>query len=398
VKFPTGGDSPRGKILIRWNSEADGQSPDGRRDKKGPEMGFELFMISNLDYYFIRDTFNLARKGEGIVSPNPLVGAIVVKDGKVLGKGYHKGRRKPHAEVCAIEDAGSKVRGGTLYISLEPCCHYGETPPCTDLIISSGIKRVVAPIEDPNPLVNGKGFEVLRSNKVEVTTGVLKEEACQLNSFYLKYIKEKIPYVVLKAALTLDGRIGDPRREIYEITSRESREEVHRWRNRVDAILVGVETVITDDPELTIRLVRASHEPYKIVIDPNLRTPKDAKIFDGKGNVIIVAQKEEGNNRYPDADVWTFQQKKGIIPVKEILKRAGEFGITSILIEGGSRTYTNFVTEGVVDKYLLFYSPSIIGDGLPFLSCAVRRKFLNTHIKTFGDDILVEANNSCLQG
>lgn len=359
---------------------------------RSPEVGF-IFMMGNIDKYFIRETFKLARKGEGIVSPNPLVGALVVKDGKILGKGYHKGRGKPHAEFEAIEVSGREANNGTLYVSLEPCCHYGVTPPCTEFIISSGIRKVVAPIRDPNPLINGKGFKILRKSGIEVVTGILKEEACEQNAFYLKYIKEKVPYVILKAALTLDGKIADPKRDIYQITSRESLEEVHRFRNRVDAILVGVGTITTDNPGLTVRLVKASHEPYRIIIDPDLRTPGDAKIFDEGGDVIIVTKKAEGGEKYPGAIVWTIEEKDGLIPVEDILTKAGEFGIASILVEGGSHTFTNFINADLVDKYLLFYSSSFLGDGIPFLSSPLQRKQLETRVKSFGKDILIEAFN-----
>ena len=357
-----------------------------------PEVGF-CFMDTNIDCYFIIETFKLARRGEGIVSPNPLVGALVVKDGKIVGRGYHKGKGRPHAESEAILDAGDEAKGATLYISIEPCCHYGETPPCTDLIISSGISKVVAPIKDPNPLVNGKGFKILMDNGIEVVTGILEDRAREQNAFYLKYIRKRMPYVILKAALTLDGKIGDPKRGIYEITGRESLEEVHRFRNRVDAILVGIGTILSDNPSLTVRLVKATHEPYKIVIDPELHTPIDAKIFSERGDIIIATKKEKANKKYTNATIWTFKEKKGIIPVKEILKKAGEFGITSILLEGGSHTFTNFINAGVVDRYLLFYSTSFLGSGVPFLSSPLNRKQLETRVRSLGKDILIEAFN-----
>ena len=351
-------------------------------------------MLNKVDCYFIRKTFELANKGEGTVSPNPLVGVVIVKDGRTLGIGYHKGKGKPHAEVCAIEDAGKGIEGATLYVSLEPCCHYGDTPPCTDLIVRSGIKRVVAPIKDPNSLINGKGFEILRNNGIEITTGILKEEALELNQFYLKYIRTKIPYVILKAALTLDGRISAPERNIFKITSKESLIEVHRLRKKVDAILVGVGTVISDDPGLDVRLVKSNHEPYKIVIDPHLRTPKDARIFTGSRRVIMATLLKKSEEKYPASTIWTFKEKDGSIPVKDILKKAGEFGITSILVEGGSKTFANFITSGEVDKYLLFYSPSFLGDGIPFLAHSVKREFLETRIRKIGNDLLVEAECS----
>ncbi|MEA1913128.1 MAG: bifunctional diaminohydroxyphosphoribosylaminopyrimidine deaminase/5-amino-6-(5-phosphoribosylamino)uracil reductase RibD [candidate division WOR-3 bacterium] len=349
--------------------------------------------MNSLDQYFLKETFNLAKLGVGIVSPNPMVGAIVVKDGIIVGRGYHRGSGTLHGEKEAILEAGENAKGSTLYVSLEPCCHYGRTPPCTDLIISSKIKKVVAPIKDPNPPVNGKGFKILEENGVEVVTGILKEEAEKLNAFYLKYIKTKKPYAILKAALTLDGRIGDPERNITKITSKESLKEVHRYRKKVDAILIGVGTILLDNPRLTVRLVESKHQPYKVVIDPNLRTPKDARIFKEGGKVILATLDKKAEEKYPEATIWTFKEKNGSIPVEEILKRAGEEKITSILIEGGSKTFTHFIKENAVDKYLLFYSPSFIGKGIPFLSTSLPRRFLNTRIKKIGEDILIEGDN-----
>lgn len=347
--------------------------------------------MNKLDEYFLRETFENARKGEGMVSPNPLVGACVVKEGVVVGKGYHRGPGTPHAEVEAIRQAGNRAKGATLYVSLEPCCHYGNTPPCTELIESSGINRVVAPIKDPNPLVNGKGFKFLKRKGLRITTGILEEEAKGLNSFYLKYITTKLPYVILKAGITLDGRIGDPKRKIFKITSDDSYREVHRVRNRVDALLVGAGTVLADNPQLTVRLVRSKKQPYKIVIDPHLRCPVNAKIFKEAGKVILATTDERAKQKYPGSLIWVFKERNGLIDVKEILKRAGKEGMNSVMVEGGSETFTHFIKAGVVNKYLLFYSPSFMGEGVPLTSSPLKRIFLNATIRKIGKDILVES-------
>jgi diaminohydroxyphosphoribosylaminopyrimidine deaminase/5-amino-6-(5-phosphoribosylamino)uracil reductase len=349
--------------------------------------------MNKLDEYFLKETFELARKAEGSVSPNPLVGACVVKDGVVVGRGYHKGPGTPHAEVEAITEAGGKTKDATLYVSLEPCCHHGKTPPCVEFIESKGIKRVVAPIKDPNPLVNGKGFKRLKLKGIQVKTEILKEEAKSLNSFYIKYITKKIPYVILKAAITLDGKIGDPSRGIYKISGDESHKEVHHLRNKVDAVLIGVGTVLTDNPALTVRKVKATKQPYKIIIDPQLKCPRDAKIFKGRGKVILVTTKIEAKEKYPDAEIWIFKEKDHLIDVKEILKRAGEESITSIVVEGGSKTFTQFIKSKTVDKYLLFFSPSFIGKGVSFLDFPLKRLFLDASVGKIGEDILIEANN-----
>jgi len=349
--------------------------------------------MNRLDEHFIRETFELAKKGEGIVSPNPLVGACVVKDGVVVGRGYHKGMGTPHAEVEAIAQAGDQVKGATLYVSLEPCCHYGNTPPCVERIVSSGISRVVAPIKDPNPFVNGKGFEYLESKGIRIKNGILEEEAKELNLFYLKYITTKTPYVILKAAVTLDGRIGDPKREIFKISGEASHKEVHTMRNRVDALLIGVGTVLMDNPRLTVREVKVSKQPYKIIIDPDLKCPLDAKIFRRGGKVILVTTDKSAKEKYPDAIIWSFKEKDGLIDVKDILKRAGKENIISIMVEGGSETYTQFVKAEVVDKYLLFFSPSFIGKGVPLLNSSLERVFLDVSAKKMGEDVLIEAIN-----
>ncbi len=350
-------------------------------------------MDTNIDCYFLSETFKLARMGEGIVSPNPLVGALVVKDGKIVGKGYHRGKGNLHAESEAIHFAGKEAIDATLYVSLEPCCHHGDNPPCTDLIISSGIAKVVAPIKDPNPLVNGGGFKKLKGSGIEVKTGILKEKACELNAFYLKYIRKKIPYVILKAAMTLDGKIGDPKRRIHRITGKESLKEVHRLRNSIDAIIVGIGTVISDNPSLTVRLIKATHQPYKIIIDPEMETPINAKIFKGGGGVILVTKSKGAQEKYRKATIWLINEKNGLIPIAEILKKAGEFGITSILVEGGSHTFTNFINAGAVDKYYLFYSTSFLGDGVSFLCDEVKRNNFRIKTRNFGRDILIEVDN-----
>jgi diaminohydroxyphosphoribosylaminopyrimidine deaminase/5-amino-6-(5-phosphoribosylamino)uracil reductase len=349
--------------------------------------------MNKLDDYFLKKTFEKARKGEGLVSPNPLVGACIVKEGIVVGEGYHRGPGTPHAEVEAIKQAGDKAKGATLFVSLEPCCHYGKTPPCTELIASSGINRVVAPIKDPNPLVNGKGFKILKKKNIGITTGILEEEAKELNSFYLKYIKTKLPYVVLKAGITLDGRIADPERKIFKITSDDSYKEVHKIRKKVDALLVGVKTVLVDNPRLTVRLVKSDRQPYKIIIDPYLQCPVNARIFTEKDKVILATTDESAKQKYPGSLIWVFREKNGLIDVKEILKRAGKEGISSVMVEGGSETFTHFIQAGVIDKYLLFYSTSFIGKGVPLTSFPLKRVFFDAAIRKIGKDILVESTN-----
>lgn len=349
--------------------------------------------MNKLDEYFLKKTFELARKGTGIVSPNPLVGACVVKEGTIVGEGHHRGVGTPHAEIEALKKAGDNAKGATLYVSLEPCSHHGKTPPCTEAIKASGIKRVVAPIKDSNPLVNGNGFKYLKNKGIEVTLGILAEEARELNSFYLKYIKSKIPFVILKAAVTLDGKIGDPERGIFKISGEESHLEVHRIRNSVDAILVGVGTVLTDDPCLTVRKIKAVKQPHKIIIDPGLKCPVNARIFKNDSKVILVTNNKKAKEKYPEAEIWSFKKRNGGIKIKDILKKAGEEKISSIMVEGGCETFTLFVESGMVDRYMLFFSPSFIGKGVSLINSPLERVFFDTSVRKMGKDILVEANN-----
>lgn len=349
-------------------------------------------VLNNADVYYLKQAFTEARKGEGRVSPNPMVGAVVVKEGKIVGRGYHEGPGYSHAEVKAIEEAGAESKSSDLYVTLEPCCHQGRTPPCTDRIIESGIKRVVAPVKDPNPMVDGKGFQLLKKKGIQVDTGIMADEAEELNKFYFKYMRDGIPYVVLKSALTVDGKIGDPKRNIYKITGDESIKRVHKWRNRVDAILVGVGTVLEDNPQLNVRLVDCKKQPVKMVIDPGLKTPEDSRIFNGESRVILISREEK---EFPGAEVWAFPDYPDRIPVKEILKRAADAEITSVLVEGGGETFTNFLEEEMVDRCLLFYSGLLIGNGVSFLNRNIKEKISIFNIEKIGEDILMEGK--CLR-
>ena len=335
------------------------------------------------DIFYMKKVLALAKKGWGRVSPNPMVGALLVKNGKIIGTGYHKGPGKPHAEREAIKNARESVKGATLYVNLEPCCHYGRTPPCTEIIIKSGIKRVVASIKDPNPLVNGRGFEILESHGIEVVKGVLEEEAGYLNEIYLKYIQTRRPFVILKAALTLDGRLGNPELGIKKITGEKSLKWVHYLRKGVDGILVGKGTVLSDDPSLTTRLVKGKN-PVRFVLDTHLSIPRSKRIFKEPGKTIVVST-EEGEG------VWKVgRDKKGRVNLHEFLELAGKNGITSLLVEGGSEVFTSFLEENLVDKLYLFYAPFTSG-GVPFLREGVLRHFRIRKIRKMGEDIMLEA-------
>lgn len=363
----------------------------------------------NNDRYFMQEALKLAAKAEGYTSPNPLVGAVVVKDNRIVGRGYHKKAGTPHAEVHALNNAGELARGGTIYVTLEPCCHYGRTPPCTEAIKAAGIKRVVVAMTDPNPLVAGKGLKILKEAGIEVTTGVLADEAARLNEVFIKYITTGRPFVVLKAAVSLDGKIATVTGESKWITGPESREYTHRLRHRYDAILVGINTVLTDNPSLTARLPGdGGIDPVRVILDSKCRTPLNAKIINqsSKAKTIIACTKDAPEDRIKalkeaGTEVIVLPHKEGKVDILELLKELGRRQVTSILVEGGAQVHGSFLTAGAVDKVYWFIAPLLIGggkapgavagEGIKKLSEAVRLSELKVH--RLGPDICIEGYN-----
>lgn len=316
----------------------------------------------------------LAERGAGYVSPNPLVGAVVVKNGKVVGRGYHRRFGGPHAEVYALRHAGKKSRGGTLYVNLEPCCHYGKTPPCTELIIHSGIKRVVLGMRDPNPLVDGKGIRILRSKGIKVDVGVLEAECRKLNEIFVKYVTTGLPFVSLKIAQTLDGKIADVEGRSQWITNEHSRTVVHELRTRYDAVLIGANTVKRDNPYLTVRLTKGRN-PLRIVLDGGLTiSPKSAVFSDKlrKRTILITSEKSIADNasllhqllRKGVRIIALVRKKDNLLDIVTMLRILALENISSVLVEGGAKTFGQFVRAGLVDKYIIFVAPKAFGKGL----------------------------------
>ncbi|KPK38524.1 MAG: hypothetical protein AMJ78_09840, partial [Omnitrophica WOR_2 bacterium SM23_29] len=290
------------------------------------------------DEKYMSLALELAKRGKGLTSPNPCVGAVVVKDGEIIGKGYHRKAGGPHAEIYALKQAGAKAHGATLYVSLEPCRHYGKTPPCIDVIIASKVKRVVAATKDPNPLNNGKGLTFLRRKGIKVSVGILENEARRLNEAFIKYIIKKMPFVTVKIAQSLDGKIATHTGDSKWITSEKAREFTHELRRETDAILVGVETILKDNPLLSARPkvkgARKIKQPAKIILDSKLRTPTSAKIFskDSAGKVIIVATKFAPKDKIKalkrkGAEILIVESKNGKVNIKTLLRLLGEKGI-----------------------------------------------------------------------
>lgn len=347
-----------------------------------------------------------SRKGTGRTSPNPAVGAVVVRDEKIVGKGYHRRAGTPHAEINALRDAGGMARGGTIYVTLEPCNHTGRTPACTQAILQSGIKRVVYGMADPNPHVVGRGGAFLASNGVAVTGGVLDGECRKINRPFIKHITTGLPWVIMKAGISVDGRIATRTGHSSWITNELSRREVHRIRNRVDAILVGAGTALADDPSLTARLPgRRGRDPLRVVLDPHLRLPENAKMLVQQSSAATwvfcgpaaSAKKRQGLEAAGAVIKPVGLSPDGQLDLKKILAVLGKAGITSLLVEGGSRVHASFLRHELVDQAYLFVAPIFIGgDGVPLAggigvdSVPEARRFRTVRTRRFADDVLIE--------
>ncbi|WP_027339145.1 bifunctional diaminohydroxyphosphoribosylaminopyrimidine deaminase/5-amino-6-(5-phosphoribosylamino)uracil reductase RibD [Halonatronum saccharophilum] len=355
------------------------------------------------DEKYMKVALELAQKADGRTSPNPLVGAVIVKGEKVIGRGYHQYAGGPHAEINALKDADRQAQGANLYVTLEPCSHYGKTPPCTQAILDSGIKRVFIGMEDPNPRVSGRGIQLLKENGVEVEVGILEEKAKKINEVFIKYITTKRPYIILKNGITLDGKIATKTGHSKWITGEESRFLVHKLRDKVDGILVGIGTVLSDDPRLTTRLPEGGKDPVRVILDGRLRVPLDAKVIknDSEDKVIVATLKGNDKNKIKKLEqlgVKVIEVSKGPrVDLKELLKKLGELEITSVLVEGGSEINASFLNGGFVDKLYYFIAPKIIGgsDSIPVVGGVGVEKINNgiqivdKEVKLVGDDILL---------
>ncbi len=361
--------------------------------------------------YYMHKALFLAEKGKGYTSPNPMVGAVIVKNNLIIGQGYHEHFGQAHAEVNAINDAGTDCTDATIYVTLEPCNHTGKTPPCTEKILSSGIKRVVIAMKDPNPVAAG-GIERLRQNGIEVLTGVCEKQATQLNESFIKFTTTQRPFVILKYAATLDGQLGTRTGDSKWISGPESREFVHEIRHYADAIMVGIGTVIADNPSLTTRLEnRKATDPLRIILDTHLTFPEDAKMLrlESNSDTILVYGKFEGHD-----SSFTEKQKRlealgarllevptsnGHIDLVYLMKRLGELNITSILLEGGGTLIAAALNAGIVDKVFAFVGPKFLGgnDGIPVCNGNGPEKMNDSiqvsdmRVRMSGSDVMIEA-------
>jgi diaminohydroxyphosphoribosylaminopyrimidine deaminase / 5-amino-6-(5-phosphoribosylamino)uracil reductase len=365
-------------------------------------------MPENPDSKYMSLALRLAKRAEGMTSPNPLVGAVVVKGAKILGKGYHKKAGLPHAEIEAFLDAerkGQNLKDSTLYVTLEPCCHTGKrTPPCVEAIFEKGISKVVVGTLDLNPNVSGGGVEILREKGIEVKVGVLEQRCREINEAFFKYITTGMPFIVLKLATTLDGKIATFTGNSKWIGSETQRKYAHNLRNKVDAVVVGIETVIRDNPQLTVRLGKKSnHQPTPVVLDSRLRTPLDSNLLILHKSPIIATTPVADPKRAKDLEkigarvLFLDLEENGRIDVLNLVKKLGDMEITSVLVEGGSEVAASFLKKGIVDKIVFFYAPKIIGgEGVSMVGRLKISEVKNAlsirkiRIKTIGEEFIVE--------
>jgi len=362
--------------------------------------------MTHTDTHYMKEALELAKKGYGQTSPNPMVGAVIVSNGQIVGRGWHKKAGGPHAEINAIADAKDRTKGSTIYVTLEPCNHHGRTPPCTQAILAAGIARVVCAMADPNPGVAGGGADFLSSRGIEVKMDVCRDEALRLNEFFIQYIKTRRPFVLLKCASTLDGKIAAFTGDSKWVTGPESRARVHEIRNGVDAILVGINTVKTDDPSLTTRLKTGrGKDPVRVILDTSLCMPETAKMLHQRSDALTLIA--TGNDI--DMDKAARLEKKGVkilhlpdnqtrgIDLNALLDQLGQMEIASLLVEGGSRVAGSFLRGALVDKICFFYAPKILaGEGIPICSGPGPRSMAsallvkNMETEKIGDDILIQ--------
>ena len=355
------------------------------------------------DSYYMGIAIRLARRGAGKAGPNPMVGAVIVANGNIIGQGYHKKCGDHHAEINAINSAKKNIKGSTFYITLEPCSHYGRTPPCIDALIRENPGRVVVGSLDPNPEVNGKGIKILRSKGIKVDVGICESDCMQLNEHYFKFIKTGMPYITVKYAQTLDGRIATKSGDSQWISSEASRRYVHRLRSINQGIMVGAGTVVADNPQLTVRHVRGKN-PFRIIVDSKLRIPiKSSVLTDANACLTIIATTSDAPAakiaavKKRGVEVWVVRKERdGRVGLRDLLKQLGKMEIMSVLIEGGSEIITSLLKSGLVDKMIIPIAPMIVGKGLEAIGDLninkINKAIRFTSFKTMkkGDDIIFE--------
>lgn len=357
---------------------------------------------------YMQQALELARRAEGRTAPNPAVGAVIVQDGTVVGTGFHPKAGEPHAEIFALRAAGDLARGADIYVTLEPCSHHGRTGPCCDALIEAGVARVFVGMQDPNPQVRGRGISRLRAAGITVSVGICAVECRRLIAPFIKWITTRQPFVILKSALTLDGRIATSSGESQWITNEYSREHVHRLRDKVDAIMVGVGTVLHDDPRLTTRLAAGGRDPMRIVVDSKLRTPTDAAIvnLDSAARTVIFTtqladqQKIAAMRLLPMVDVVQLPSKDDKVDLSAVMHYLFEHGVQTVLVEGGAELNMALFNEKLIDRVMFYFAPKLLGgaDGQSMFAghgvvhLADALQLTDVRSCCFADDVLIEGD------
>ncbi len=356
------------------------------------------------DFEYMKLALQLAQKGQGWTSPNPMVGAVIVKNGRIIGQGYHEAYGGLHAERNALADCSESPEGATLYVTLEPCCHHGKQPPCVDAILEAGISRVVAGSTDPNPLVSGKGLEILKSHNISITQHVLEEECIALNEIFFHYIQTGRPFVILKYAMTMDGKIAASTGASKWITGEAARRHVHTLRHRCRAIMVGVGTVLADDPMLTCRM-EGGRSPIRIICDTHLRTPISSQIAETASRIptILATCCNDQRRQAPYQDkgfqILTLPAQNNHVDLIQLMVRLGAMKIDSILLEGGASLNWSALESGIIQKVMAYCSPKLLGGstakspigGAGFSTPAQAIPLTGTKLSLLGEDILIES-------
>jgi len=364
----------------------------------------ERFVVD--DEAYLERALGLAERGRGLTSPNPLVGAVVVAEGRILGQGFHEGPGRPHAEIVALEEAGEGTRRATLYTTLEPCDHFGRTPPCTRAIARAGVARVVCAMGDPNPVVDGRGFAALEAAGIEVRAGVLAQDAMRLNEAYVKHVRTGLPFVTWKMAASLDGKVAARDGTSRWITGEAARADVHRLRAAADAILVGAGTALVDDPSLTVRDPRyKGRPPLRVLVDARGRVPETGDLFDASAPTMVattsLAPRERREAwRARGAEVVEYEPEGGGVPLTQLLSDLGKRDIQGVLLEGGPTLAWSMVEDRAVDKVVVYLAPKLIGGqdapgvlgGRGFAPIAQAMQLSIASFDLVGEDLRVEAH------
>ncbi|MCB1948877.1 bifunctional diaminohydroxyphosphoribosylaminopyrimidine deaminase/5-amino-6-(5-phosphoribosylamino)uracil reductase RibD [Nitrosomonas sp.] len=323
-------------------------------------------MFSPADYTFMAQALQLAEKGLYTTTPNPRVGCVITQDDQIVGSGWHEKAGQAHAEINALAMAGDKARGATVYVTLEPCTHHGRTPPCVEALIRAAVARVVIAMEDPNPLVSGSGIQTLKQVGIEVQSGLLQEQAWALNSGFVKRMQHRRPWVRLKIAVSLDGKTALNNGQSQWISSEAARIDGHRWRARSCAVLTGIGTILSDNPQLTVRHISASRQPKKVIIDNRLAIPADARVLQGEDVFIFTASVEETSKidrleKTDTAQVIVFEGSGRRVNLNSMIETLAKLGLNEILVEAGTGLSGALIQDGLVDELIVYMAPSLLG-------------------------------------